>query len=356
MAHTFSVGVMGLAMLAGACLPAVAGEIPDVSAHDAVLPPPPQCEGARWSVKTGTDPDAQLVNLASVTPTTIRTMSSFVPPPSLPENARVSPVETTVWVVDATLTLYMKEDDADYHLILRDQAGNTMITEVPSPSCVGAGSPFAEGIARARSKVDGMFSVTGGFQIANIPVRVTGVGFFDFLHGQPGVAPNGIELHPVLDIVFNPSPSALTLDLALNRHSAAPGDLVQVSVTAANAGGAALVDLYFAILLPAASGPGLGCPYGDAVAFFGNAFSTVVVTCVSAPPQTFPILFQHLSVPAGLPATGVSNFFSFTWPTGVAPGTYTFAIFATPPDAFSDGTIDPGDVPTVGLDSLSFSP
>jgi hypothetical protein len=35
---------------------------------------------------------------------------------------------------------------------------------------------------------------------------VTGVGFFDFLHGQTGVAPNGIELHPVLDIVFNPEP------------------------------------------------------------------------------------------------------------------------------------------------------
>ena len=27
---------------------------------------------------------------------------------------------------------------------------------------------------------------------------VTGVGFFDILHGQTGVAPNGIELHPVL--------------------------------------------------------------------------------------------------------------------------------------------------------------
>jgi hypothetical protein len=28
------------------------------------------------------------------------------------------------------------------------------------------------------------------------------VGFFDFLHGQTGVAPNGIELHAVLDIQF----------------------------------------------------------------------------------------------------------------------------------------------------------
>jgi hypothetical protein len=31
-------------------------------------------------------------------------------------------------------------------------------------------------------------------------VEVTGVGFFDFEHGQNGVAPNAIELHPVLGI------------------------------------------------------------------------------------------------------------------------------------------------------------
>jgi hypothetical protein len=35
-----------------------------------------------------------------------------------------------------------------------------------------------------------------------VPVTVTGVGFFDRIHGQTGVAPNGIELHPVLDIQF----------------------------------------------------------------------------------------------------------------------------------------------------------
>ena len=28
--------------------------------------------------------------------------------------------------------------------------------------------------------------------------RVTGVAFFDFPHGQTGVAPNAIELHPIL--------------------------------------------------------------------------------------------------------------------------------------------------------------
>ena len=32
---------------------------------------------------------------------------------------------------------------------------------------------------------------------------VTGVGCFDIPHGQTGIAPNGIELHPVLK--FSPS-------------------------------------------------------------------------------------------------------------------------------------------------------
>jgi hypothetical protein len=31
-------------------------------------------------------------------------------------------------------------------------------------------------------------------------MEITGVGFFDFEHGQSGVAPNAIELHPVLDV------------------------------------------------------------------------------------------------------------------------------------------------------------
>ncbi|EWM11974.1 hypothetical protein [Kutzneria sp. 744] len=43
---------------------------------------------------------------------------------------------------------------------------------------------------------------TSSFKTANVPVTITGVGFFDFLHGQTGVAPNGIELHSVLDVQF----------------------------------------------------------------------------------------------------------------------------------------------------------
>ena len=179
-----------------------------------------QCGVERWSVKTGTDADAGKVNLNSSTNTTITNMRAFAAPNPIPANNRIVGPETTVWVINATLTIFKLESDSDYHLVIQDGAGNTMITEIPSPSCVGATSPFLASIQNARAKFDAKFTATTSFQTANIPVQVVGVGMFDFLHGQSGVAPNGIELHPVLDIIFNPG--APTPDFTL---SASPSSL-----------------------------------------------------------------------------------------------------------------------------------
>src|SRR5947209_5670853 len=175
-----------------------------------------QCGVERWSVKTGTDPDAGLVNLSSTTPTQISSLTALPAPSPIPANNRVQPTETTVWVINATLQQYKLESDSDYHLVLDDGTGHTMIAEIPAPSCVGAGSPFASGISHARSQFDARFTATTSFQTANIPVQVTGIGMFDFLHGQTGVAPNGIELHPVIDIIFNPSQ---TSDFSISQGS-----------------------------------------------------------------------------------------------------------------------------------------
>src|SRR5262245_1442358 len=166
-----------------------------------------QCGVERWSVKTGTDPDADLVNLGAPTSTTIAALRARTAPNPIPSNNRVSPTETTLWVINATLTKYKRESDSDYHLVLSDSAGNTMITEIPAPACVGAGSQFASGISHARAQFDAKFTATTSFKTTSTPVRVTGIGMFDFLHGQTGVAPNGIELHPVIDIIFNPTSS-----------------------------------------------------------------------------------------------------------------------------------------------------
>src|SRR5215471_14206228 len=167
-----------------------------------------QCGVERWSVKTGTDPKAGQVNLNAPSSTTIAHLRSLAAPNPIPSNSRVSPTETTQWVINATLIKYKLESDSDYHLVLADASGRTMIVEIPSPTCVGAGSPFFSGIQRARSEFNAKFTPTTSFQTTSTPVQVRGVGMFDFLHGQTGVAPNGIELHPVLNIVFNPGTAA----------------------------------------------------------------------------------------------------------------------------------------------------
>jgi hypothetical protein len=198
-----------------------------------------QCGVERWSVKTGTDADVGRVNLNSSTNTTISAMRAPAAPSPIPANNRVAPLETTEWVINATLTQYKLESDSDYHLILQDAGGLTMIAEIPSPTCVGAGSPFFAGIQNARSEFNARFTATTSFQTANIPVQIKGVGMFDFLHGQTGVAPNGIELHPVLDIIFNPGNPTPNFSLSASPStvSVAQGGTKTTAISTAVSGG-----------------------------------------------------------------------------------------------------------------------
>jgi hypothetical protein len=184
------------------------------------------CGVERWSVKTGTDADAGLINLLSPTQTTIASLTSLPAPTTLPSNNRIQPTETTVFQLQATLTEYKLEADSDYHLTLSDGSGHTMISEMASPACVGASSRLLSGIQNARSEFDARYTPTSSFQTANVPVTITGVGFFDFLHGQSGVAPNGIELHSVLDIQFGtggtPTPTPTTTPIPTPTSTGTP--------------------------------------------------------------------------------------------------------------------------------------
>jgi hypothetical protein len=165
-------------------------------------------------------------------------MRGWPTPSTIPANNRIAPYETTVWVLNATLTQYKLESDSDYHLILQDASGNTMIAEIPLPSCVGSSSPFLSKITSARSAFNAKYTPTGSFQTANIPVQITGVGMFDFLHGQTGVAPNGIELHPVLSIVFNPTTSPdFTISASPATVSAVQGGSGTTTVSTTVSGG-----------------------------------------------------------------------------------------------------------------------
>jgi hypothetical protein len=164
-----------------------------------------QCGVERWSVKTGTDSGASAINLSTYVSTTIYNMLQSAHPATLPANSRIAPRETTQYRLSGTLTKYAREGDSDYHLVIQDGSGRTMIVEIPAPNCVGAGSPFGPGVANARRQFDARFTATTTFKTTSTAVTVRGVGFWDFLHGQTGVAPNGIEIHSVLDITFGAS-------------------------------------------------------------------------------------------------------------------------------------------------------
>ena len=156
------------------------------------------CGTERWSIKVGTDSQAASVSLVPQ-PNTIAALVAL--PPAGGGTQREAPTEQTVWELkNVTLTELKSESDSDYHLVISDGT-HTMIAEIPSPSCA-MNSAWACFISRSRSEIDAMYNVSSSPQYPAATVTLRGVGFFDFKHSQNGVAPNAIELHPVLQICF----------------------------------------------------------------------------------------------------------------------------------------------------------
>jgi hypothetical protein len=156
-------------------------------------------------------------------------------------------VELTVWRITAQVTAVKNEDDGDLHLALQGESGETMIAESSRPDTkfLGKKNPWLPAIRNTRAAIegelnaalsginlvlgsDGKFVPPESFESSRLaaaavgpPIdaaaalaqglnfkarikprkaRLTGVGFFDKVHGQLGVAStNGIELHPLLD-------------------------------------------------------------------------------------------------------------------------------------------------------------
>lgn len=218
-----------------------------------------QCGTERWTVKTLSDPDAPKVTF-SPQDATIGSLVSQTRPASLPENARVSPIETQTFRVPGRLVGFKLEDDQDIHIVIADleDPAKTMIVEIPSPGCSGAcASGHAQDFQVARMTLNGSFGQpTGTFKQPPqaVNVVVTGVGFFDFLHGQTGVAPNAIELHPVLALAI-PSPPAINRGGTANGASFVAGEVVPGSIVSVFGTSLALVQASAGTLpLPATIG------------------------------------------------------------------------------------------------------
>ena len=170
----------------------------------ATAPSAVACGIERWPEKTLQDRRAALVNFTPK-PISVETLRRKRVRRD-PEGFRKAPVETTVYSVRARLLGVRAEEDGDVHLVISSLTNRrrTMIVEMPSADCVARASNSARRKMRAArrsfERVCGPPSDT--FEALHGTATIDGVGFFDFIHGQTGVAPNGIELHPVLGLGF----------------------------------------------------------------------------------------------------------------------------------------------------------
>jgi hypothetical protein len=164
------------------------------------------CGVDRWPVKTLSDPKVGDVDF---TPhdTSVGRLSNKPDPHTKSSTPGLDGVETTTYRVKARLLEFKREDDKDIHLVISvpSAPAKTMIVEFPDTTCPGANSsPKKSQMAKARSALTNACGAAPGpssdFADLKGTATVTGVGFFDVKHATPqtGVAPNNIELHPVL--------------------------------------------------------------------------------------------------------------------------------------------------------------
>jgi len=170
-----------------------------------LLADPPKadrCGVERAAVKTLADKDAPSIMKGPIQATTVHDLIAHQPPTKqelLDAAATRFPAERMKVEVTAMVTGYKKESDLDFHIVLSDPStGQTMIAEIPSGSCVPI-EYASEFTALQKQFASDFGKPTLRFkQVTPEKVKITGIVFFDFLHGQTGVAPNGVELHPVL--------------------------------------------------------------------------------------------------------------------------------------------------------------
>jgi hypothetical protein len=161
------------------------------------------CGSERWQVKVLKDHSVAEINFTPK-PETLHALRELPAPEGLRAmNGGIRlPQEKQVYIVDALLIGFKREADGDLHLVLADPVdrAKTMIAEIPSTAC--AAREYAQQFKQAAGAVTAIHSAGPAYRRLPKPVRVsvTGVLFFDFIHGQTGVAPNGVELHPVLSL------------------------------------------------------------------------------------------------------------------------------------------------------------
>lgn len=161
----------------------------------------------RWDYKILIDPDGVTLFSASASPSTIHALVN-IPRPAKAEmhNARADAEKQKV-TVTGYVVMDGQEADGDYHLVVTNTSGDSLISEIPDP-----GQPKLNGFPGLKTKYTAARSFVeqnidphpGGIKPCpngKVKVTITGIVFFDKVAHGSGHAPNGVEIHPVLNIV-----------------------------------------------------------------------------------------------------------------------------------------------------------
>jgi hypothetical protein len=162
----------------------------------------------RWAVKTAADHDAKTRDLKPAE-TTVEDLLALDRPVQLPrgggqeyQELRMSPAETTLWVLEADVVHYRLTKEGDYLLTLRGEKGKTILAALPNPAFVDDSSPWKQRMTLARRIFEARFTPEPEQKNAKSHALVTGFGYFNTEPARPGEAPNGFEIHPVTGLKF----------------------------------------------------------------------------------------------------------------------------------------------------------
>jgi len=196
--RTFIVSTLVLAM--SGC-----GGSPETAAPTAVAPSTPNpglaCGVERWFVKTLADEDARAVALSPVTAISIHDLNALPLHCDGGPDRRVYDEEFRVYEIAGRVIYVAHEDDRDYHVALEDpnDPTSTVVTELADTRCSGAAmSPHLAALRSAEGMLANLLGGNAPASLVGTTLRIQGVGFYDFDHGQRGRSKNCIELHPIV--------------------------------------------------------------------------------------------------------------------------------------------------------------
>ena len=191
-----------------------------------------QCGIERWKIKVLNDADTNTINWFPV-------ISTVEEQDKLPKEIISSTTprlnsEKTVYQIDGDITFFKLESDQDLHLILVGK-DSSMVIEIPSPDC-----PEVKGTSRApifaaerEWVINNLGSPTTSYKAVSPPrhVRVTGLSFQDFGHGQKGIGSNDRELHALLSIIDAPGASIHQPNHEVATITIQPNPIVRGNIT-----------------------------------------------------------------------------------------------------------------------------